>query len=122
MLKNLYTLERAPLRLPVWQSIVDDLGSPSARRLAKTLAVSERTVYRWNQTGYAPRIACMALFWLTRWGVSHIETQAFNDASMASQLANALRQENERLRAQVAHLQQLGHYGSANSPLIGGSK
>ncbi len=72
----LFSLQQAPRTLPIWQCILEDLGHPSAPQLARVLGVGVRTVHRWNRTGNAPRAACTALFWLTRWGRSEIDCRA----------------------------------------------
>lgn len=118
---HLYTIDNAPASLPIWQLILDDLGCPPVPRIARTLGVSQRSVYRWNRQGSAPRMACLALFWLTRWGVSRVDAQAVNDARTACGMLACLQQENAQLRQAVAHLQTLGQYGSANSPLLRGT-
>jgi hypothetical protein len=116
---QLYSLGNAPLTLPIWQLILEDIGSPSADGIARVLGVSPRTVYRWNRDDSAPRMAQLALFWLTRWGVSRIDAQAVNDARMALGMLRCLESERDRLTAQVTYLESLNLHGSANSPLIG---
>jgi len=118
MTPQLYSIEHAPPSLPVWHAILEDLAHPPARRVARVLGISMRTVYRYNQTGYAPRVACLALFWLTRWGRSAVHTQATNDAIMAVGLVRGLERRIGELTTQVGHLQRLGGYGSANAPLV----
>lgn len=101
---NLSSLDRAPKAIPIWDFIVEDLGNPPATGIAKVLGVSRSTVYRWQAEGGGPRIACLALFWLTRWGRSEINAQAVNDAALASQLARSLGQERQQLLRQVEEL------------------
>jgi hypothetical protein len=69
------------------------------------LDVGCSTVYRWSATGNEPRAACLALFWLTRWGRSQVHTQATNDAATAVGLAQALARERAALLARVADLE-----------------
>lgn len=127
MKAQLFSIEHAPSNLPIWQLILDDLGQPPAVRVARVLGVGVRTVYRWNNAGSAPRMACMALFWLTRWGRSQVHTQATNDALMAVALAKGLERdvtslklEAQQLRAQLAHVAALADTGAANRPILGG--
>jgi hypothetical protein len=101
---DLYSIDQAPRTLPLWESILDDLGRPSAARIGRTLDVGASTVYRWNQTGQAPRMACLALFWLTRWGRSEVDCRATNDATMAVALARSLSDERRQLHADLAQL------------------
>jgi predicted DNA-binding transcriptional regulator AlpA len=95
------SIERAPAALPVWAAILEDLGNPAPQRVAKALGVARSTVYRWNQAGGGPRMACLALFWLTRWGRSEVDAQAVNDAQLYSQLATSLAADRDRLAHQV---------------------
>lgn len=101
---RLFTIDQAPRTLPIWDLIIADLGRPPAQRIARTLGVSDSTVYRWHAEGSAPRVAALALFWMTRWGHSHIHTQATNDAVIAVQLARSLHEERNSLRGRVASL------------------
>jgi predicted DNA-binding transcriptional regulator AlpA len=98
---KLYSIEQAPCNVPAWEVILDDLGRPPAERIARALGVSRSTVYRWHQEGTGPRIACLALFWLTRWGRSAVHTQATNDAALAAQLARSLGEERAALAAKL---------------------
>lgn len=121
MSKPLFHLRRAPDQLPSWETILNDLGQPSAVQIARTLDVGPSTVFRWNQRGSAPRAACLALFWLTRWGHSLIHTEATNDAIRWANMAGILdhhrqdqaaavaqlTQERDRLQALVAHFAAL---------------
>ena len=101
---NLFSIDKAPRALPVWESILEDLGHPPAHRVARVLGVGRSTVYHWNAQGHGPRIACLALFWLTRWGRSLVDTQATNDAVLHVQLARSLGEERDRLAREVAAL------------------
>ena len=114
----LFSLQQAPRTLPIWQSILEDLGHPGAPDLARVLGVGVRTVHRWNRLGNAPRAACLALFWLTRWGRSEIHCQAVNDAILAAQIARNLTDRCTRLETQLAHVLALNEHGAANAPVL----
>jgi predicted DNA-binding transcriptional regulator AlpA len=101
---RLFSVDQVPRALPIWELIVADLGRPSAPRIGRALGVSESTVYRWNATGHAPRVAALALFWMTRWGHSQIHAQATNDALIAVQLARSLHEERAALRTHLSVL------------------
>lgn len=94
-----------------------DLGHPPAPRVARVLGISERSVYRFNRDGHAPRVASLALFWLTRWGRSSVSAQATNDAIQACGYVAALRDQVQRLEGRVAHLVSLANSGAANDAL-----
>ena len=100
------------------------IGAPcrgsATGRPSGVLGVSERSVYRFNQAGDAPRVASLALFWLTRWGRSSAHAQATTDAIRVCGYAEALQRDAERLEARIAHLLTLGNSGAANVPLLGG--
>jgi hypothetical protein len=113
-----FSISQAPKDLPIWHAILEDLGHPPASALAKVLGVGARTVYRWNQDGAAPRSACLALFWLTRWGRSMVDCQATNDAILAGTLARSLAEDVKRLEVQLAHVLALNETGAANSPIV----
>lgn len=101
---RLFSIENAPKSLPVWETILDDLGHPPASGIARALGVGVSSVYRWTQTGQVPRMACLSLFWLTRWGRSEIDCRATNDAMTAVGLARSLHEERTKLRATVESL------------------
>ncbi|HMO44672.1 MAG TPA: hypothetical protein PKB14_01420 [Rubrivivax sp.] len=90
-----------PRDLPLWELLITDLGQPSPARLARALGVGVSSVYRWNASGKAPRMACLALFWLTRWGHSQVNADAVNDAALCAALARSWRDECNRLAAKL---------------------
>jgi predicted DNA-binding transcriptional regulator AlpA len=112
-----YSLHHAPASLPIWQRIVEDLGNPHPRHLARVLGLGLRTIYRYNRDAQAPRHVCLALFWLTRWGRSEIHCQAVNDCTLAVSYANALETELRQARTQLAHVLAISDTGAANGPL-----
>lgn len=114
---NPSSLQHAPAALPVWQSILEDLGHPHPSRVAKVLGVGVRTVYRWNRTQRAPRAACLALFWLTHWGRSAVDANAVNSCRLAVQYATALESQLHRTEAQLAQVLALNATGAANDPV-----
>jgi hypothetical protein len=115
-----YSIDHAPASLPIWQSILEDLGHPHPRRVARVLGLGIRTVYRYNREQRAPRHVCLALFWLTRWGRSQVYCQAVNDCQLAVGYANAIEAELRQVRTQLAHVLAVSDSGAANAPLIGG--
>ena len=119
---QLYSIDHAPLRVPYWPAMMDDLCQPPATRVARVLGISVRTVRRYNATGYAPRVACLAVFWLTSWGRESVHIQATNDARLMVSYVESLRSQVQALDAQLAHVQALGGFGSANDPAIGNTR
>lgn len=117
---RLFSIEQAPLRLPIWESILEDLGHPPAARVARVLELGVSTVHRYNSAGYAPKSVCLALFWLTRWGRSAVHAQATNDAIVACGYVDALRRQVAGLQLQLDHVLTLSDVGSANAPFLRG--
>ena len=116
-----YSIDHAPRSLPIWQTILEDLGNPHPARVARVLGLGTRTVYRYNREGQAPRSVCLALFWLTRWGRSQVYSQAVHDCQVAVAYANAIERDLHETRAQLAHVLALSESGAANDPIQGGS-
>ena len=115
---RLFSLDSAPRTLPIWQTILDDLGCPPAHRIARTLGVSERTVYRWHHGGQPPRMALLALYWLTRWGRSEVHTRATNDAILAVSYLRSLSDRVRELEVELAYVLSISASGAANGPLL----
>ena len=116
MTPQLFSIEHAPVSLPIWQTMMDDLCNPPPARVARVLGISQRSVYRYNATGHAPRAVCLAIFWLTRWGRTAVHAQAVNDALVACSFVDGLRRQVQERDAQLAYVQSIGHFGSANDP------
>lgn len=116
MTPQLFSIEHAPVSLPIWHTMMDDLCQPPPARVARVLGISIRSVYRYNATGHAPKPVCLAIFWLTRWGRSAVNTQAVNDATLMAGYVSALRSQVEGLESKVSHLLTIGDFGAANEP------
>lgn len=108
-----------PRRVPALSLMLEDIGHPSARLVARALGVHPRTVERWVEQDRAPRAALLALFYATQWGRSDVNCQAENDAKLYFGYAAALRTELDAANAQLARLGQIGEFGSANDPAQG---
>lgn len=121
-------LNRLPTMMPTLAEMVGDIGNPKPAVLAKALGVSPRTVHRWLQAEEAaPRCALLAIFWLTRWGMSLAYCEAHNLAQMHAGMAACTRQQLEQARAAHAAivtelearlelLGRIGDFGAANDP------
>lgn len=116
MKMQLHSIEHAPGPLPYWPTLMDDLCNPSPEQVAKVLGLSVRTVRRYNASGHAPRVVCLAVFWLTSWGRNTVHTQAHNDAVLAVSYVKSLCEQIESLRLDIRHLERIGHFGAANDP------
>lgn len=109
-------INRLPTHLPPFDLVLSDLANPSPAALAKAMGVSARTAAGWIKAAAAPRPVELALFWLTRWGVSAVDADAHNAATMHAAHAAALACELARAEARIAHLVSIGDYGAANDP------
>lgn len=107
-----------PTGLPPLSLMLADLGNPAPAELARTLGVSLASARRWVREDQAPRVAMLALFWLTRWGRSQVDCHAVNDARMLAQLARSQADQLAAAQAEVARLLSIGDFGSANAPTI----
>lgn len=96
--------------------MLDDIGRPKPRDLARALGVSQRTVSRWIAADSAPTPVLQALFWLTRWGQSSVNADAHNAATMHAAMVGALRREIDVLRASLERLGRIADFGAANDP------
>lgn len=101
---QLHSIHHAPTSLPYWHTLMDDLCNPPPDQVARVLGKSPRTIWRYNKTGFAPRVVCLAVFWLTSWGRNAVHTQAQNDATAMAGLANSLRTERDEFMAETRRL------------------
>ena len=103
---------RMPRNLLPLKEMLADIGRPTPKELAKALGVTERTVWRWLSEDSAPRPVLLAIFWLTRWGVSEIDCEAHNVATRA----RGLQDELDSIRERLARVAKIGDFGSSNDP------
>jgi hypothetical protein len=98
--------------------ILDDIGRPRPADVAKCLGVSRRTMERWIKNDKMPRTAHLALFWITRWGMSSVDAEATNQARMYAGLAACRSAEVTTLQQTIERLLMLADFGCANDPAI----
>lgn len=110
-------LNRVPKGIPSFSVLLKNLGEPDAETLAASLRVCPSTARRWLKNEEAPFPVLLALFWLTRWGVSVIDADAFNDAIQAIRIARLRESEAAALRARLQQVERIADFGSANDPL-----
>jgi hypothetical protein len=108
---------RAPHQTPTFGTMLDDLTTRDALTIARHLGITARTLATWTRSGNAPRMAHLALFWETRWGLSAAHCDAVNGERVALGLARALERETATLRTRIARLEDLGDFGAANAPV-----
>jgi hypothetical protein len=105
-----------PARLPPFSLMLDDIGAPAPRELGRALDVPERQAAAWQRTDSAPRAVMLALYWLTRWGRSHLDAGMVNECRHLAGLVDALTRERATDAARLARLDRLADWGSANAP------
>lgn len=106
-----------PRHTPPLQQMLDALQA-TPETAARALGVSPRTVYRWAAEGQAPRPAALALWWVTPWGWSVLDSEVGHRLHVAAAQVDALRAELTEERAQAARLLRMGYGGgSANLPI-----
>lgn len=106
----------SPAQLPPLSLIIDDIGSPGTAQIGRAIGVPATQVAQWIARDAAPRPAMLALYWLTRWGQSAVNVEAFNDARRFAGLADCQRRELQQLRAELARVVNLADFGCANAP------
>jgi hypothetical protein len=109
-------LNRLPTCTPPLRHMLQDMGNPTPAEVGKALGVSERTVRRWLKQEVPPRLAMLALYWLTPHGMGAVACEAHNAAVMHAGMAACLRSEVARLEGQLARLASIADFGSANDP------
>lgn len=110
-------LYHIPAHVPPLAELVEQLGRPSAVDLARALGVTPRTVFRW-QASEAPRVARLAVFWITPAGWSAHTSEAARQLADYRALADARARECAALRGRIERLETLGDFGSANRPTM----
>jgi predicted DNA-binding transcriptional regulator AlpA len=108
-----------PKKTPAFKDMLADIGNPHPREIAKAMKVTERSVWRWLKENKAPHSVMLAIYWLTRWGVSEIDTAAHNAAIYSAAEARGLRDELESIKARLAYPSQTGIFGSSNDSTPG---
>ncbi len=110
-------LHLMPRHTPPLPMLLDALQA-TPETAAHALGVSARTVYRWAADGDAPRPAALALWWLTPWGWSVLDSEVGHRMATAAAQVDALRAELTQERSQAARLLRMGYGGgSANLPI-----
>lgn len=97
-------LNRLPVQIPPLWMLIDDIGNPPPKRVAKALGVTERTVKQWIRADAAPRPVMLSLYWLTRWSRSAVHCEAHNAAVMHAGMVGCLRRDIELLNARLDRL------------------
>jgi hypothetical protein len=105
--------------MPPLKAMLYDIGSPSVKEIAKALRVHETTVRKWLRTDEAPHPVMLAIFWMTRWGVSAIDCDAHNAAVLSASIARNRQEQIDSLEGRIQRLAQIANFGSANDPAPG---
>lgn len=102
---------------PNIKTMLDSIGDDGA--IMRMLGCTSQTVQKWRKSGQCPIAAHYAIFWITIWGKSVLESQAAMDASRAHLNATAVDRENRALKQQLAILESRIEAidSAANAPL-----
>jgi hypothetical protein len=105
-------------RLPSLDFLLADQMEPR-KAIARHLGVSLRTLQRYAASGNAPRAVYLALWFESRWGMSALHAQAFNEAQHARAWVASLERECERLRGVIRAYEDAELQPAANAPVYG---
>ncbi|MFO1246005.1 MAG: hypothetical protein U1E71_12620 [Ramlibacter sp.] len=99
----------------LFRLFVDELGR---EKVCELLEVHETTLRRWLRgTTPVPRMAVLALFWETRYGLSLIDTDQVNEIRLLYRRVKILEDQYTRAKEIVTGLRRL-HAGTANEPVF----
>lgn len=104
--------------LPSLSQLLSGLPSQEPADLCRHLDITPQTVRRWKQSGTAPRMAMLAMYYETPWGHSLINSTAQNGEMYARLEVQGLTKENAMLRARIDRLEKTGFFGAANAPVM----
>lgn len=113
-------LNRLPKEPGSFAEIEVDIGTKpmDAPKLAKALGVSVRTIWRWRKAG-APRMARLALWWLTRNGQATWDAEAYNRVRMIEGwMAAQSRERGLRIEGFGAGVSPIGSRSARNEPVM----
>jgi hypothetical protein len=87
------------------------------KRVCALLDVHPTTVLRWLRGAVpVPKVACLALFWESRWGRSVIDSDHLNEIQLMRQHIRILEDQVVKAKDIITGLRQM-QYGTANEPL-----
>jgi predicted metal-dependent HD superfamily phosphohydrolase len=99
--------------MPPLDFLLSDQMEPP-EHIARHLGVSLRSLQRWRASGNAPRAIYLALWCESRWGMSALHAQAFNEAQHARAWVASLERECERLRGVIRAYELAQAHPAAN--------
>lgn len=109
-------LNRLPRQLPPLSMMLDDIGNPTNKEIARAICMKEATVRKWRKHDQAPHAVMLALFWLTKWGVAAVDAEAHNAAVMSAGIARERLTRIGELEGRIQRLGRIAQFGSANDP------
>lgn len=109
-------LNRLPRHTPELAELLEDIGHKhtDAATVGRALGVSARTIQRWK-SGQAPRMALLALWWLSREGRSAWDAECERYHQMLVDTNAGLWREVARLRAQIVGREVASLEGAAQA-------
>lgn len=116
------TLKKLPKHTPPLGVMLEALGRPHPREVARALGVGERTVRRWISDNDAPRPVLLSLFWLTHWGAQWLDADNHNLLLAHMRASAAAAKEAEHLRRDLALLQAHVSEENRDAPQVVGQR
>lgn len=101
------------------RGLLDDMAATPAQA-AKYLDVTERSIFRWLVDGKAPRAVLCALWLETPHGRHVAALDVGNELVIVKGLAQSLRDQTAKDRAQLCRVLAISDTGAANDPLLSG--
>ncbi|MCV2361707.1 hypothetical protein LNV08_22325 [Paucibacter sp. TC2R-5] len=102
-----------PTQCPALSQMLDNIGNPSPKALAKALGVCISDMQTWIETDCAPRPVLLALFWLTVWAQSSVDAESINISRLHVSIAVSLRTELAGIKHELARILTHGNFGAA---------
>lgn len=97
----------------LFKIFVHELGGP--KLVCKKLDVSERTVWRWLADDSVPKMAVLALYWETQYGISLIDTERHHEIHLLRSRIKILEEQFVRAKDVITGMKLL-NYGTSNEP------
>lgn len=116
------TIRKLPKHTPPLGVMLEALGRPHPRELARALGAGERTVRRWISENDAPRPVLLSLFWLTHWGAQWLDADAHNLLLHHMRAAELATKEADRLRRDLALSTAHAAATEAHAPQVVGQR
>jgi len=99
-------IHKTPSQLPAFGVLVDDMPGSRAD-VARYLGCNARVLGRWVDSGNAPRMASLSLWWVSRWGMSVLEVDGRNMEAILRRQVAYWQAECVNLQSRIKRLEAL---------------